>query len=142
LRKSVDLFRRASQDFPDEAFLRQEHAYSQWLLGDLLEHAGRAPEAVEELRRAVEFHREAIEGFPSEDVFKQRAISCGVQLGNLLIRLEQYPEAEQACQQALRICATHGMADSPDCATATRSLARLSRLNYPQAGRSTESGAH
>jgi WD40 repeat protein len=128
VRQSLEVFAQATQESPQDSYLKLEQALSQWLLGEVLEQAGRPEQAVEEFRRAVLLHQQAADEFPEQDVFKERALSFGVRLGDLLARLERYHEAEQVYQKALLFCAKVQTRAGKDCEAAARSLTNVMRL--------------
>lgn len=128
LRQALDLLERTRQEFPDDRFLWLEHGMSAWLVGEVVEQTGRQDDAVVEFRRALAVQKQAMQQFPDEENFKQRSVSFGLHLAELLTRMQRYAEAEQAYEELLRICSSSSALERIDCATAQRSLARLSRL--------------
>jgi WD40 repeat protein/tetratricopeptide (TPR) repeat protein len=98
-RRALGIFERAAADFPEQAFLRQEQAFSHRYLGGIQVATGRPRDSEASYRRALELYR----GLAAETrtaFYRQELAFTDRLLGGILDALGRADEAEAAYREA------------------------------------------
>jgi serine/threonine protein kinase/tetratricopeptide (TPR) repeat protein len=99
--RAAEMFRQLAIDYPKAPFYRQEHAFSCWKIGWLLDSTSRTQEAEEPFRQGLAASKQLAADYPQELEYGLRLTRGHHELANVFARNGKPAEAEQERKNAV-----------------------------------------